>query len=138
MSRASAVLVGLLAGALVALVASAGGEVVTCVLNMPGDAGYITTSTVCTLGDGGVTSCGVGTCSWPVGANVAVQCDADIYLDQDGTAPTVADIFVDFTNNKDPYVVNLVPKQQSIAVGLVTAAASKTCKFAPTMRRKPW
>jgi hypothetical protein len=122
----------------VAFWASAGPETVQCVLAMPADGGHILTSTVCTQADGGVVSCGRGFCNWPANSNVGLQCTADVYMNQDGYAPDAGDVFVDFTNAKDPYVVNLANGQQTIGVTLVTAATGQACRFAPSMRRKPW
>lgn len=134
MKHLTAALVGFALAFTLALSSHAGPETVMCVLNMPADGGY--TDTSCILADAG--TCGVGFCTWKAGANVMLQCTADVYVDQDGADPSSADIFVDFTNNKDPYTLNLGPGQEKIAVELVTPATGQTCRFAPTLRKKPW
>lgn len=128
----------LTATALVGVLAWGGPETMTCALSMPSDGGSITTTTVCTQSDGGVVSCGSGTCSWAAASNVMMQCNADVYVDQDGNVPDAYDTFVDFTNQLDPFIIQLVGKQKSIGVSLVTAATGKVCKFGPTMTRKSW
>lgn len=82
-----------------------------------------------------------GSCSWPKGANVLVQCDQDIYIDSTATSPAVptassADELVAFASNKEPKIVYLNSQEQHIAVIQVTTGG--TCKFMTTLRPKPW
>ena len=71
---------------------------------------------VCTITTSGssanTSSPTTGTCSWPKGATVLVQCDQSVYLDSTsvlGVAPTASssDELVDFASNKDPKIVYL-------------------------------
>jgi len=100
----------------------------------------ITTAT----GSSAVTSSPTtGTCSWGKGATVLVQCTTDTYIDSTSTStgsvpPSAAttDQAVDFTNNKDPYIIYLGADDKVIAVRAVTTAGS--CNFMPSLRRKPY
>jgi pectate lyase len=82
-----------------------------------------------------------GTCTWGKGATVLVQCTTDTYIDSTTvgvTAPsaTSSDQAIDFTNNKDPYIVYLGNSDKVIAVRAVSSAGS--CNFMPSLRRKPY
>lgn len=111
-------------------------ETVSCVLSMPPDGGTGSTGSAC-LTDGGTPSACGPNCTNLKGANLLVQCDADVYLNQDGGVAATTDFKVDFSNNTDPYLVYLLPTQSRVSVLLVTTATGKTCKFAPTLRPKP-
>jgi hypothetical protein len=53
---------------------------------------------------------------------------------------TTGNVCVDFTVNKDPYVINLGPTEQNISLitnFIADAGTFGTCKFARTLRRQP-
>lgn len=86
--------------------------------------------------DGGTS----GLCTWGPGATVLVQCTQDVYVDStyDGGSPNASslDNFIDFTNNKDPYIVYLGTSDKDIAVLAKTTAG--ICTFSTSLRRKPY
>lgn len=133
-------------------------ETVECLITLPADGGVgmtrgrypapeLSPDGGLYLSDGGaaVVSCKTdagtpttcGACAWAKGANLLMQCSSDVYVNQDGGAASSSDFSVDFTNNKDPYIIYLLPGQSNVSVQLVTGAEGKTCKFAPTLRTKP-
>lgn len=85
-----------------------------------------------------------GTCNWEQGSTVLMQCDAAVYFSATTTA-TANDFKVDFAANSDPYIIYLTAASfpgGGATVGKVISvlgvSASGTCKFAKSMRRKPF
>lgn len=78
-----------------------------------------------------------GTCSWPAGSTVMLQCDVDVFIDSTkGATATSADQRINFTSNNDPYLVYLDAGDQHISI--LSIGSSGTCKFMRTLRRKPY
>jgi hypothetical protein len=88
--------------------------------------------------DGGYTL----NCAWRAGANIAMQCGSDVRYTtcaaNTGSSCTVTpnnSFMVDFTNNKDPKLMYLVPNDRVIAVQGV--ADGGYCTFGTTPYPKP-
>lgn len=82
-----------------------------------------------------------GTCSWPTGSVILMQCTTDVYIDTstiNNVAPTAsnADAFVDWTNNKDWWPIYLGNNDK--VVSLLAVSAAGTCKFMTTQRKRPY
>lgn len=87
-----------------------------------------------------------GTCSWTAGATVLMQCDQDVYFNTTTNAQGVVgpatnvDFQVNFSVNRDPYVVYLLDNGAGAGsknISVLGVTTSGTCKFGKTNRRKP-
>lgn len=88
----------------------------------------------------GVTSAPTtGSCTWPVGGNVLMQCTTDVYFNYQTVngalaAATSADAVAGFASNTDPIPVCLGDGERHIS--FLGVSSSGTCKFIPTRLRR--